>query len=106
MSTGTFQSGSVAVPSALNTFVESGDFNSDGAVDLLYRNSFSGFSVSLLGNGDGTFGPAQPGGGLITNNIAVVGDFNRDGKLDVASGDASVGSASLRRELPRPPGPG
>jgi hypothetical protein len=64
-----------------------GDFNGDGKVDIATSNYVDGFSSNvsvLLGNGDGTFQPqkviAIPNGlGLL-----VAGDFNRDGKPDLA----------------------
>lgn len=70
-----------------------GDFNGDGKLDLAVANYNSGFgnTVSiLLGNGDGTF---QPHVDYFTGNgprTVVTGDFNGDGKLDLAVGDTSV----------------
>jgi hypothetical protein len=65
-----------------------GDFNGDGNIDLAFLASFgrsnpTGLGVNL-GNGDGTF---RPGWRLEDNSIGnlVVGDFNRDGKLDLVS---------------------
>jgi hypothetical protein len=69
--------------------VATGDFNSDGKPDLAVANSgdTSGNddgSVSiLLGNGDGTFQPANNiAAGKNPGSIAV-GDFNGDNRLDV-----------------------
>ena len=64
-----------------------GDFNHDGKLDVALAGQISGMSTGeasiLLGNGDGTFQPsmnlALPG---VPSNVAV-GDFNRDGNLDV-----------------------
>jgi hypothetical protein len=65
------------------------DFNGDGKLDLavpVYSifTPLSDMNI-LLGNGDGTFtaGPAFPLTGQNVNN-AVVGDFNGDGKPDLA----------------------
>ena len=79
--------------SARNT--EIGDFNGEGKLDLLISNEClsdadctQGTVAVLLGNGDGTYQPA-----LVSNTAAVlasvaIGDFNRDGKLDVAVNNA------------------
>ncbi|HET9407159.1 MAG TPA: FG-GAP-like repeat-containing protein [Candidatus Sulfotelmatobacter sp.] len=68
-----------------------GDFNGDGKLDLAVadtncpNNTCGPGSVSiLLGTGDGTFGPpAEYSTGPGTYSLAV-GDFNGDGKLDLA----------------------
>ncbi len=72
------------------------DVNGDGKPDLLVANqcitncSSGGVSV-LLGNGDGTFQPAQAyaSGGLYADSIAV-GDLNGDGKLDLMVANVCV----------------
>ena len=68
-----------------------GDFNADGALDLVVAatNDLSPFppqtrAFFLPGKGDGTFGTAVP---ITQQNQAlafVAGDFNGDGKLDLA----------------------
>src|SRR3989475_270568 len=64
-----------------------GDFNGDGKPDLAVVNYGDGSAWVLLGNGDGTFQPARniflTGGGNTLWYIAE-GDFNADGKLDLA----------------------
>jgi hypothetical protein len=67
----------------------SADFNSDGHLDLAVTNSNpnnpNGTLSILLGNGDGTFQAAQSYPFGSPQPIAVaVGDFNRDGILDLA----------------------
>jgi hypothetical protein len=59
-----------------------GDFNNDGNVDLVTASSQT-ISI-LLGNGDGTFQAYvnYPGGALQLG--LTDGDFNGDGKLDLA----------------------
>jgi hypothetical protein len=72
-----------------------GDLNNDGEADVAVANycNPSGCSTGLLtvrlGNGDGTFRPAKVyGSGRDPWSIAL-GDFNRDGKLDVVvAGDS------------------
>jgi hypothetical protein len=72
--------------------VEVGDFNGDAIQDLAVASYGSpGVSV-LLGYVDGTFQPAR--GAPAANPFSmVVGDFNQDGKLDLATltGDYSPG---------------
>jgi plastocyanin len=69
-----------------------GDFNNDGKLDVVAAGNFE-FGVSavqqatlavLLGNGDGTFQSATFSGSGPVGRAIVSGDFNRDGKLDVA----------------------
>jgi len=66
--------------------VATGDFDGDGVLDLAVANSTDDNVSILLGGGDGTFGAATNiplGAGTAPSSI-VAGDFNRDGKLDLA----------------------
>jgi hypothetical protein len=85
-----------------------GDFNGDGKLDVVALNSLcagkgcnGGGSISVfLGNGDGTFQKAATYGLLGSEPKALaVGDFNRDGKLDLAVaeciGDAACDSIGI-----------
>jgi hypothetical protein len=78
--------------------IVTGDFNGDGKLDLavaiegVYPNWGSTVAV-LMGNGDGTFqAPVSYAVGTQPDSVAV-GDFNRDGKLDLAV--ISVASATV-----------
>ena len=66
--------------------VQLGDFNGDQISDIIVTSS-SGISV-LLGNGDGTFQmPINTAG---SGGYMTIGDFNGDGKLDVAVAGGNV----------------
>jgi hypothetical protein len=70
--------------------VAAGDFNRDGKADLAIANFDSGTITVLLGNGSGGFSPA-PGSPFAAGThpwTIVVGDFNGDGKPDMAVANA------------------
>ena len=83
-----------------------GDFNGDGKPDIAYTEvpSSSGpLSVCIsLGNGNGTFQspscsvpPSQAAGSPGNPGSAVIGDFNGDGKLDLAVPDVGDGTNAV-----------
>jgi uncharacterized protein (TIGR03437 family) len=83
---GTFRSPAVLELGG-DSIVAVGDFNGDGKPDLLVSPAgvYEDFAARL-GNGDGTFQPAGPAQSFPDGDccFTVVGDFNHDGKADVA----------------------
>jgi Bacterial Ig-like domain (group 3)/FG-GAP-like repeat len=74
-----------------------GDFNNDGKVDVATVNTtFAANTVSvLLGNGDGTFRPhVEFATGSLPFSVAV-GDFNGDGKPDLATANEFGNNVSV-----------
>lgn len=87
---GSFQAPVVyAVGASPQSFVAA-DFNGDGKIDLAVANSGDDTISLLLGDGDGTFGPQtiiplpEPMGQGLAPVWIIAGDFNADGKLDLA----------------------
>jgi uncharacterized protein (TIGR03437 family) len=90
---GTFQAPLPVRSACCVTAIAVADFNGDGHPDvavLLHNTSLGAASDQMLiylGNGTGTFAaPLASAAGVYPSALAV-GDFNRDGKLDVAVAD-------------------
>ena len=64
------------------------DVNHDGKIDLIVASWSEPLQV-FLGNGDGTFQSPISGPNVLYNSNLVFGDFNRDGRLDIAVGTYS-----------------
>lgn len=81
--------------------IAAADFNGDSKPDLAVLGDSS--LAILLGNGDGTFNPASgspisltpPGGNDPGADALAVGDFNDDGKLDLAFAAGNSSSANV-----------
>jgi DNA/RNA endonuclease YhcR with UshA esterase domain len=82
-----------------------GDFNGDGILDLAVANfgpccEHDGTISILLGDGTGNFNLAtSPGAGTYSTSVAV-GDFNGDGKLDLAVANATSNTVSSLLQAP------
>jgi len=101
-SNGTFQLGSNSPLSQIGlAAVATGDFDNDGKLDLVvtvYDAYSSGldFVGVMKGDGAGGFGALSPLNGsgtpFVGSITAAVGDFNGDGKLDIATAIQTVGA--------------
>jgi hypothetical protein len=77
----------VAIPGASSASLVAADFNGDGNLDLAAGNDVNGIVLVVsLGYGDGAFNTVSgsPFGVSGSVNSIAVGDFNGDGKLDLA----------------------
>jgi len=90
----------VAHPSPAGTYpvaLTSADFNGDGRSDVAVVSVYStapGLFV-LIGNGDGTFqAPVRYTTGLKPDALTT-GDFNKDGKVDIAVADGGSGNVNI-----------
>ena len=89
---GTFAAGvsyGLGVASPGSTIISFADFNGDGKTDVAVSTAGTGAGLEIvfLGNGDGTFQAAKASAGIpssCSSAFAVSGDFNGDGKPDLA----------------------
>ena len=96
---GTFKAGvSYSVP-ASPTWLETGDLNGDGKVDLITtdgRGAGTNTIAVLFGNGDGTFGAATTfASGGTTPLRTYAKDLNGDGYLDLISANNGSGTTTV-----------
>jgi hypothetical protein len=88
---GTFAAGvsySLGVSTLSVPVLTLGDFNGDGKADVVVSvpgdGTTAGEEVVFLGKGDGTFQAPEASSGIGLPTNAVAGDFNGDGKVDLA----------------------
>ncbi|HZS48622.1 MAG TPA: VCBS repeat-containing protein, partial [Blastocatellia bacterium] len=96
--------GSFGFPSNITTngganYVAVGDFNGDGNLDIAAgheQNTLTSTTISImLGTGTGTFGPSTDFNAGKSVFAIAVGDFNQDGKIDLATADLQRGSVEI-----------
>ena len=108
---GTFQTHVDYTTGGTTGAVAIADLNGDGKLDLVTSNGQNGSfnssgSVSIfLGNGDGTFQPRVDFSTGGSEDVAI-GDFNGDGKPDLAIDDLPNSSFSVLLQAPTVTGPG
>jgi FG-GAP-like repeat/Abnormal spindle-like microcephaly-assoc'd, ASPM-SPD-2-Hydin len=78
---GTFRSPVSSNTTNYSSFVVTGDFNSDGKMDIAIIDT--PYISVLLGKGDGTFQAPSDNNSFVGPQWLAVGDFNNDHKLDV-----------------------
>jgi hypothetical protein len=94
----------VGNPDVWSEAISLGDFNGDGKLDIASANTGEDRVGILLGNGDGTFPP----GGYLNDFVAgwspsdvATGDFNGDGRPDIACADGNGLSILLNSSCAR-----
>jgi len=65
------------------------DVDNDGKLDIVTANQASHDISVLLGNGDGTFQPARSSPTGLASQWVAAGEFNGDGKIDLAVSDGN-----------------
>ena len=81
---GTFSTGAISIVGGTPGYVASADLNGDGNLDVVTANSSGTTITVLIGNGDGTFQSGVDYSVAPGPSWVAIGDFNKDGKLDLA----------------------
>jgi hypothetical protein len=98
---GSFLAPGAAMPAGLGVAaILATDLNGDHNMDAIVVNDHDGLPVNgdimvLVGNGDGTFATGATFTTGVGSESAVLGDFNRDGKTDVAVANAGSGDVNI-----------
>ncbi|HEY6413669.1 MAG TPA: FG-GAP-like repeat-containing protein [Edaphobacter sp.] len=96
---GTFQPPANAGSSLVPTAVAVADLNGDGTLDLaMVLDEFGSSQVLTLlniGPGSGSFGVFGGVSGFQNANGIVAGDFNKDGKIDLAVSDGTANTVTI-----------
>lgn len=93
---GTFVPGSVIPVGIYPTSIAATDFNLDGKLDLVVARSSAGSVALLTGNGTGGFSLTNiPIGATNYGSWVAIGDFNGDGKPDIAVGVYTGSTSSV-----------
>ena len=69
------------------SFVATGDFNNDNALDLVVANSADDTISLLFGNGEGMFSDQKKYRNVHVPNCVTTGDFNNDFNLYIVVGN-------------------
>ena len=89
----------------INVRLAVADMDADGTVDVVASDPAGNTVKVLPGQGDGSFGAAQSFATPAFSGPVAIGDWNRDGLPDMASGYGTVDAAGLSVFFQTQPGP-